>query len=103
MTPGVRLVDPAPVGGSILGTVIDERSKQPLGDVVVTATSRGIQGDQTVVTDAEGSYRFAQLPPATYTLQFALDGFQTRSLGGIELPVNRTLRVDAELVPNAAG
>jgi len=100
LTPGVCLVDPTPVVGSILGTVIDQRTMQPLPDVVVTATAPGLQGNQTVVTDAQGNYRFPQLPADTYTLQFELDGFQTSSLGDIELRAGRTRQIDAELRPD---
>lgn len=103
MTPGAGLVDPALVVGSILGTVFDRRTMQPLPDVVVTATAKGIQGDQTVVTDTQGSYRFPQLPPATYTLQFSRDGFQTKTLDGVELPANRTLTVNATLQAGGMG
>ena len=54
----------------ITGTVIDAATKKPVADVVVTATSPSLQGEQMVVTDASGHYRIPQLPPGIYTLRF---------------------------------
>ena len=54
----------------LTGNVVDAASKAPVADVVVTATSPSLQGEQVVVTDGTGLYRIPQLPPGTYTLRF---------------------------------
>ncbi len=56
--------------GVITGTVSDASTKQPAADVVVTATSPNLQGEQVVVTDASGQYRIPQLPTGNYSLRF---------------------------------
>src|SRR5262245_31025215 len=42
--------------GTLTGQVVDASSKRALADVVVTATSPALQGEQTVVTDSSGSF-----------------------------------------------
>jgi len=60
----------------IIGTVVSAENKKPVADVVVTATSPNLQGEQVVVTDAQGQYRIPQLPPGVYTLRFDKESFK---------------------------
>ncbi|WP_306818066.1 TonB-dependent receptor [Archangium lipolyticum] len=91
-------------GTSVLtGTVVDASSKQPVPDVVVTATSPQLQGEQVAVTDATGLYRLPQLPPGVYTLRFDREGFKPYSRGDITLRLNHTVRLNAELLPDSLG
>ena len=85
--------------GVITGTVADASTKQPVPDVVVTATSPNLQGEQVVVTDASGQYRIPQLPTGNYSLRFEKEAFQPYSRAGIQLRVDRTIRVNVELLP----
>ncbi|MDY7225882.1 TonB-dependent receptor [Hyalangium rubrum] len=83
----------------LAGRVSSAQTHQPLGDVVVTATSPQLQGEQTVLTDDQGQYRLPQLPPGVYTLRFDADGFQPFVRPDIALRLNQTLRVEVELLP----
>ncbi|MET0384445.1 MAG: TonB-dependent receptor [Polyangiales bacterium] len=85
--------------GTLTGRVVDASSHKPLGDVVVTATSPGLQGEQTVVTDDTGTFRIPSLPPGTYELRYEADTFRPYRRDTIELRASVTLRVDAELLP----
>ncbi|HEX8438825.1 MAG TPA: TonB-dependent receptor [Archangium sp.] len=88
-------------GTSVLtGTVVDASNKQPVPDVVVTATSPNLQGEQIAVTDATGLYRLSQLPPGVYTLRFEKESFQPYSRDNVSLLLNRTIRYNAELLPD---
>ncbi|WP_338267204.1 YfbK domain-containing protein [Corallococcus caeni] len=94
--------DAGTVGKSvIIGTVIDTETKKPLADVVVTATSPSLQGEQTVVTDAQGNYRIPQLPAGTYTLRFEKESFKPYARPEIQLLLNRTIRVNVEMLPES--
>jgi hypothetical protein len=94
----------AQIGASVLtGNVVDAATKAPVGDVVVTATSPGLQGEQVVVTDATGLYRIPQLPPGTYTLRFEKESYRPFSRTGIDVSPDRTLRLNVELLPETAG
>lgn len=85
----------------LTGTVNDAATRQPVADVVVTATSPGLQGEQIVVTDASGNYRIPQLPPGTYTLRLEKESFKPYSRADIVLRASRTIRVNIELLPEA--
>jgi outer membrane receptor protein involved in Fe transport len=85
----------------IVGTVVSAESKQPVSDVVVTATSPNLQGEQVVVTDAQGQYRIPQLPPGVYTLRFDKESFKPFSRSEIQLRLDRTIRVNVEMLPES--
>jgi hypothetical protein len=87
----------------LTGNVIDASTKQPFADVVVTATSPSLQGEQVVVTDGTGLYRVSQLPPGNYTLRFEKETYRPFSRAGIEVAADRTLRLNVELLPEVAG
>jgi Carboxypeptidase regulatory-like domain/TonB dependent receptor-like, beta-barrel len=87
----------------LTGNVIDTATKAPVADVVVTATSPGLQGEQVVVTDATGLYRVPQLPPGTYTLRFEKETYRPYTRAGIDVAADRTLRLNVELLPETAG
>ncbi len=88
----------------IIGTVVNAdpaANKAPLADVVVTATSPNMQGEQTVVTDKSGQYRIPQLPTGVYTLRFDAQGYKPFARSDVQLRLNRTIRVNVELLPEA--
>ncbi len=65
------------VTGSIDGTVRDA-SGGVLPGATLTLDSAALPGGaQVFVTDAQGRYRFRNLPPGNYTLQVELPGFAT--------------------------
>jgi hypothetical protein len=87
--------------GVLTGNVIDSATKGPIADVVVTATSPNLQGEQVAVTDGTGLYRIPQLPPGTYSLRLEREGYKPFLRGDITLRVDQTLRFNAELLPEA--
>src|ERR1700753_161501 len=101
---GTVLLTAAPVvaqigAGTLTGKVVDSSTNKPLADVVVTATSPALQGEQTVVSDASGTFRIPQLPPGVYELRYEADTFRPFVRSGIELRSSITLKVDAQLLP----
>jgi outer membrane receptor protein involved in Fe transport len=72
--------------GQIEGRVLD-----PQGAVVpnasVTAKNNDTGFERTVTTDGEGNYRIILLPPATYTLSAAAQGFKTFTLNNVPVTV----------------
>ena len=82
--------------GGMQGTV-----KDPSGAVVpgadVTVTTPTLIGSKEVVTDAAGYYRFANLPPGTYTILVKAEGFQTLKRENVVLEVGHLPTVDLSL------
>jgi Ca-activated chloride channel family protein len=88
--------------GAIMGYVLDAQSHETLADVVVTATSPNLMGEQTVVTDGYGFYWIPQLPPGIYTLRIEAGQFKpcTRQ---IVVRLNQTYRMNIVMSPESLG
>src|SRR6266700_3564738 len=87
----------AQVQATRLAGIVTDAQTAVLPGVTVTATSPSLIGSQSVVSEANGSYRFPSLPEGTYTLAFELTGFQTFKRTNIVLSLGQTLTVDAQL------
>jgi outer membrane receptor protein involved in Fe transport len=85
----------------ITGTILNTDSKQPVEDAAVTVTSPSLQGERTVITDRTGLYRIPQLPSGVYTLRVEKEAFRPYSRGEITLRIDRTIRVNVELLPES--
>src|SRR5581483_237842 len=89
--------------GRIEGLISDE-SQAIMPGVTVTLTSPALQVPQmTTVTDAEGTYRFLDLPVGTYRLQYELAGFATNIREGIQLTAGFAARVNIIMKIGALG
>ncbi|MBI3494007.1 MAG: carboxypeptidase regulatory-like domain-containing protein [Acidobacteria bacterium] len=91
----------AQVGGgavaSIIGQVKDE-SGAVLPGVTVTSTSPALQVPQVVgITNERGEYRLAPLPIGTYSVEYALAGFQTVRRENVRLTAGFIGTVDVVL------
>ena len=83
--------------GTINGTIRDE-SGGVLPGVTATLTSPALQVREVVqVTDAEGAYRFVDLPAGTYNLKFELAGFSTLIREDLRLTIGFVARVDESM------
>jgi len=86
--------------GKIIGKVLDAQG-EPLPGVSVEASGARLVGKATAVTDAQGSYRLFALPPGSYTIVFALSGFQPVTRKDILLELEKTLTLDITMQPGA--
>lgn len=82
--------------GEVLGTVTDE-SNAVLPGVTVTIRGEGVPGTPTVVTSETGAYRFPALPPGSYTIEYALQGFSTLRREGIPVGVGAVIELNVQL------
>ena len=83
--------------GTIHGTVRDQ-SGGVLPGVTATLTSPALQVRELVqITDAQGEYRFVDLPAGTYLLKFELPGFSTLIREDLRLTIGFTARVDESM------
>jgi len=82
--------------GALQGTV-----KDPSGAVVsnaqVVATSNILVGNKTTNTDANGYYRFANLPPGSYVITVTAKGFRTTKREGLIIEIGHLPTVDFAL------
>ena len=82
---------------SITGTVKDPSGAVLPGVTVEASSDVLIEKVRTATTDATGQYRIVDLRPGTYSLTFALPGFNTFKRDGVELTGSFTATINAEL------
>jgi|GEM_PF-389039 len=88
--------------GGLQGTVKDATGAVVAkASVVLTGTSLG--GEKTLETDGSGYYRFANLPPGTYTVAVKASGFSELKREGILIEVGHLPTLDLTLAVGAAG
>jgi len=79
--------------GKIVGHVQDKATKEPLpgANVILVGTQRG------AATDLDGDFLMLNVPPGVYTLEVQLIGYKTLKFEDIQVSVNRTAYVNAEM------
>ncbi len=83
--------------GTIHGTIKDETGAA-LPGVTATLTSPALQvGQMVTVSEADGTYRFVDLPAGTYRVTFELAGFTTFVREALRLTVGFVARIDATM------
>jgi Carboxypeptidase regulatory-like domain/TonB dependent receptor len=78
------------------GTVKDT-SGAVVGGAQVVVTGDTLVGDKKALTDKNGYYRFANLPPGTYSITVKAEGFATAKNAGLVLEVGHLPSVDFAL------
>ncbi|MBY0495510.1 MAG: carboxypeptidase-like regulatory domain-containing protein [Cyanobacteria bacterium] len=76
--------------------VVTDGSGGALPGVTVTIQS-GSRAPASVVTDEVGRYLTPWLAPGTYTITFALSGFETRTVRNVQLVAGQTVVLDQQL------
>jgi hypothetical protein len=80
--------------GKIVGAVTDEEAA-PLPGVTVQLSSPALMGGvHAEVTSEKGSYRFINLPPGIYTIDFGLKGFETVHRLNVRVSIDMTVTED---------
>jgi hypothetical protein len=82
--------------GQIVGTVTDDTGAV-LPGVGVTLKGDAIMGVQTATSNDKGYYRFAALPPGTYTVSFKVQGFGALNRQNVKVAVGGTTEENASL------
>jgi len=85
--------------GSLFGIVLDPQH-EPLPGATVTLSAIG--APQTVLSDAQGRFRFVGLAPGAYRLQAHLDGFSPVEVDNLIVHVGRNTDVEVTLPPGVS-
>jgi hypothetical protein len=81
--------------GSVVGRVTDDQGGG-LPGVTVEARGAALPGIQVVITQNDGTYRLALLPPGAYVISASLPAFG-RSEQNVVVPLDRTVTADFRL------
>jgi hypothetical protein len=86
--------------GTIVGTVKTKKG-QPVAGATVILTSVSLQGARQMKTDASGAFRAPLLPPGTYQIAVAKEGFVAPK-ATVDVPLGQVVRQDLLMAPAAA-
>jgi outer membrane receptor protein involved in Fe transport len=87
--------------GGLQGIVKDQ-SGAVVSRAQVVVTGASLIGKKEAETDSSGYYRFANLPPGTYTLTITATGFSTMKREGLDIQVGHLPSVDVKLEVGAS-
>ena len=82
--------------GALQGTITDATGAV-IPNATVTLTSETTGQERTATTQGNGVYRFPLIPPGTYKLRVAANGFKTAEATGIKVNVTETPVFDEKL------
>jgi TonB-dependent receptor len=86
--------------GTVVGRVLDATAGKPIAGVTVTLIAPG--GDQTRLTDGDGTFSFGPVAAGSYEVQFRKPGFRDAALEGLGVAPGREVRADTSLAPAPA-
>jgi Carboxypeptidase regulatory-like domain/TonB-dependent Receptor Plug Domain/TonB dependent receptor len=82
--------------GDVTGTITDPTGAV-VPDATVTLTNADTNTSRKVSTNAEGSYRFAFVPPGNYQLAVSARGFQTQDRSGVQVSAGQPATANVQL------
>ena len=82
--------------GSIYGRIVDPTNALMPG-VSITVDGRAIQGQRTAESEANGSYRFLNLPPGEYRVTYQKSKFKTIIYEGAKVEVGKALTMNVTM------
>jgi hypothetical protein len=86
--------------GVLNGYVTDAVTKKPLSGVVVSATVPGSTNTCEVLTDADGYFRFLQLPAGSpITVSFDKKGYQSTKRPNVNVGEKSSIKLNVEFQP----
>ncbi|MDP4147798.1 MAG: carboxypeptidase-like regulatory domain-containing protein [Bacteroidota bacterium] len=88
------------VEGVLHGYVMDAVTKRPLPGVTVSAILPGTNNSKEVTTDADGYFRFIQLPGAQVTVQFDKKGYVPTKRPCVTLKEKASVTLNIEFTPD---
>lgn len=87
------------IEGVLHGYVTDAITKKPLSGVTVSAQVPGTNSSREVTTDADGYFRFVQLPASQVTVQFDKKGYQSYKRPNITVKEKTAVKLNIECLP----
>jgi len=102
IAPTTSLAQARLTGADLAGMVTDQTGAI-VQRCVVTVTNVDTNVSRTLLTDDRGEYAAPALPPGSYNVSAAADGFKTQTRDRVELPLGQAIKVDFTLVVGVAG
>ncbi|HVS98532.1 MAG TPA: carboxypeptidase-like regulatory domain-containing protein [Puia sp.] len=90
------------VEGVLNGYVTDAITKKPLPGVIVSAFIPGTNNQREVLTDADGYFRFVELPASQVTVEFNKKGYQSARRPNVAVREKTSVKLNIEFIPDDA-
>ena len=84
-------------GTSALSGTLTDPSGAAIPNVTVTITSNETAQSRSTTTGSDGVYKFSLLPPGSYKIRFAANGFKTSEVAAVALAVTESSTLDRAL------
>jgi Carboxypeptidase regulatory-like domain len=81
------------VTGTLRGSVVDSKTNAPIAGARIDAHSQS--GNYTTSTDAHGFFTLLDVPPDTYSVRIAADGYEPQTVTGITVFGDQTEQLGA--------
>ncbi len=88
------------VEGVLNGYVTDAVTKKPLPGVMVSAIIPGTNNLREVLTDADGYFRFVELPGSQVTVEFNKKGYQVLKRPNVTIKEKASVKLNVEFLPS---
>lgn len=85
--------------GVLNGYVTDAITKKPLPGVIVSASVPGTNLLKEVLTDADGYFRFSELPASQVTVEFIKKGYQCARRPNVAIKEKTSIKLNVEFLP----
>lgn len=85
--------------GVLNGYVTDAVTKKPLPGVIVSAFIPGTNLLKEVLTDADGYFRFPELPASQVTVEFNKKGYQCTRRPNVAVKEKTSVKLNVEFLP----
>jgi hypothetical protein len=88
-----RATDGKSVPSQLEGYVKDAVTRKPVAGVLVCAVAPGANQSKEAITDADGYFRFAELPSLQVNLHFGKKGYQPCKRSGVVVREKTTVKI----------
>ena len=89
----------AQVQTAVLEGTVHDTSGGIIASAAVVLRERETNHTRTTLTDAQGAFRFADLPVGTYEVRVTYDGFEAYAHAGVTLAIGQTARLSVAMRP----
>lgn len=88
---------------AVYGFVVDAATRKPVSGVIVSAASAKTGVNKEVATDADGFFKFGQLPPGDFQLQFDKKGYRNIRKEAVAVKEGTVTKLAIEFYPEKTG
>ena len=83
--------------GYVHGYILDAYTRKPIAGVTISLSSRKIQGEKEIQSDASGYFNFGKLPAGDLSIMFEKKGYKLYKRDVLSLKEGTTVKLSVEV------